>query len=189
MNDNEQNKFPSSFVSDQFVNYVDEQEIKGMVGSLANTISQKYEGQELVLIGILKGSMVILADLMREIRNVKLYVDFVKLEAIGRTKEQAGTISVSKDISTNIQDKNVLIVEEIIDTGRALNFLINRLKLAGPSNIEILTLFDKPYKRAVPIRANYIGKQIDDQFVVGYGLDLEEYGRNFRDVYYLKYPN
>ena len=126
---------------------------------------------------------------MKQIRNVKVTIDFLKITSVGRDKENSGTIILEKDISSNIQDKNVLIVEEIIDTGRALYFLKERLHQAGPRSVEILTLFDKPYKRAVPLTADYIGKQIEDQFIVGYGLDLDEYGRNIQDIYYLKYPN
>ncbi len=186
---NEINKFPNSFVSDQFVPYITAKEVETIVDSLAHTISQKYQGEELVLVGALKGSTPFLSDLMKKIKNVKVYVDFVKLSAVGRSKENNGTIILSKDLKTNILDKNVLIVEEIIDTGRALYFLKNRLTQASPRNIEVITLFDKPYKRAVPIKADYIGKQIEDQFIVGYGLDLDEYGRNFSEIYYLKYPN
>lgn len=182
-------KFPNTFVSDQFVPYIEEQEIQTIVKSLAHTIDQKYKGEELVLIGVLKGSNVFLSDLVKNIRNVKVYIDFVSLSAVGRSKESNGSIIIKKDIQTNILDKNVLVVEEIIDTGRALHFLKNRLIQSSPRNIEIITLFDKPYKRAVPIKADYIGKQIEDQFIVGYGLDLDEYGRNFSDIYYLKYPN
>ncbi len=185
----EKYKFHSKFEANQFVKYIDQHEIKGIVGSLGHTISKRYEGQELVLIGILKGSTVFMSDLIREIRNVKVSVDFVSLKAISRSKESNGTIVIEKDISSNIQDKNILIVEEIIDTGRALNFLKERLLNSNPRSIEIITLFDKPYKRAVPINADFIGKKIDDQFIIGYGLDLEDYGRNFKDVYYLKYPN
>ena len=182
-------KFPSSFVSEQFVEYIDEKEVQTVVESLGHTISQKYKGQELVLVGLLKGSMVFMADLVRHIKNVKVYVDFMKVEAVGRTKESNGTIIITKDLGSDILNKNVLIVEEVIDTGRALNFVKDRLRQAGPSNIEVITLFDKPYKRAVPVKADYIGKQIEDQFIVGYGLDLDQYGRNFSEVYYLKYPN
>ena len=96
---------------------------------------------------------------------------------------------IKKDIKSNIQGRNVLIVEEIIDTGRALHFLHSRLQHANPRSIEILTLFDKPYKRITPIKPNYIGRQLDDKFVVGYGMDLENYGRNIKDLFYLKYPN
>jgi hypoxanthine phosphoribosyltransferase len=186
---NEYGKFPNSFVSDQFVPYIQESEIQTIVKSLAHTLSQKYQGQDLILVSVLKGSNIFLSDLVKNIKNVKVYIDFVSLAAIGRSKESSGCIIIKKDIQTNILDKNILIVEEVIDTGRALHFLKNRLQQGSPRNIEIITLFDKPYKRAVPIKADYIGKQIDDQFIVGYGLDLDEYGRNFCDIYYLKYPN
>lgn len=182
-------KFPNTFVSDQFVPYIEKKEIQTIVKSLAHTIDQKYKGEELILVSVLKGSNVFLSDLVKNIRNVKIYIDFVSLSAVGRSKENNGSIIIKKDIQTNVLDKNVLIVEEIIDTGRALHFLKNRLIQSSPRNIEIITLFDKPYKRAVPIKADYIGKQIEDQFIVGYGLDLDEYGRNFSDIYYLKYPN
>lgn len=186
---NDRAKFPSSFMLDQFENYIDSKEIQSIVESLGYTISQKYKGQELVLVGVLKGSMTFMADLIRHIRDVKVYVDFVKVAAVGRSKESNGTILITKDITTNIVDRNVLIIEEIIDTGRALSFLKERLELSAPRSIEVITLFDKPYKRAVPIKADLIGKKIEDQFIVGYGLDLEEYGRNLSEVYYLKYPN
>jgi hypoxanthine phosphoribosyltransferase len=185
----EKNKFPSTFVSAQFVKYIDAKEIKGIVEALGNTLSQKYQGQDLVLIGVLKGSMVFLADLVREIKGVKVYVDFVKLQAVGRSKENHGTITISKDITTNLMDRNVVIVEEIVDTGRALSFLKKRLMLSSPRSLEVITLFDKPYKRTVNIQPDLTGKKIDDQFVVGYGLDLEDFGRNFEHVYFLKYPN
>lgn len=183
------NKFPTSFTSEQFVPFLSAEEIDTITTSLAKSISTKYQDQELVLIGQLKGSVIFMSDLMRKIKNVKVSVDFVKIGAIGRSKESNGTIYFSKDISTNIEDKNVLIVEEIIDTGRALKFLYDRLKLANPRSIEIAALLDKPFKRAVPIKPNFIGKQIEDQFTIGYGLDLDQFGRNFSQVYYLQYPN
>jgi hypoxanthine phosphoribosyltransferase len=185
----EKSKFPSSFVSSQFVKYIDEKEIKGIVQTLGNSLSQKYQGQDLVLIGVLKGSMVFLADLAREIKGVKVYIDFVKVQAVGRSKENHGSITISKDITTNLMDRNVVIVEEIIDTGRALSFLKKRILLSQPRSLEVISLFDKPYKRAVNIQPEMTGKKIDDQFIIGYGLDLEDFGRNFEQVYYLKYPN
>jgi len=185
----EKNKFPSTFVSNQFVKYIDQKEIKSYIEALGNAISQKYRDQDLVLIGVLKGSMIFLADLIREIKGVKVYVDFVKLQAVGRSKENHGTITITKDITTNLMDRNVLIVEEIVDTGRALSFLIKRIQLSSPRTLEVISLFDKPYKRAVNIQPSLTGKKIDDQFIVGYGLDLEDYGRNFEEIYYLKYPN
>ena len=185
----ELNKFPSNFVSEQFVEYIDRKEIGSLTESLAHTIDQKYEGQELVVIGMLKGSMLFMSELLKHIRNVNIYVDFASLSAVGRTKENAGTITITKDITTDIHGKNVLIVEQIIDTGRAVQFFKKHLKLNQPKNIEIVTLFDKPYKRAVPVQVDYIGKQIQDQFIVGHGLDLDQYGRNIEDIFYLQYPN
>lgn len=185
----ELNKFPSHFASTQFKKLIEADEIATITSSLAHTLNQKYAGSELVLIGVLKGSMVFLSDLVRKLHDINLYVDFVKLEAVGRDRENRGSIIIKKDITTNILDKNVLIVEEIIDTGRALEFLHERLKLASPRNVEIITLFDKPYKRLVNLQANYIGKQLEDQFIVGHGLDLEDYGRNLQDIYCLQFPN
>ena len=185
----EKNKFPSTFVSSQFVKYIDAKEIKGIVETMGNALSQKYAGQELVLIGVLKGSMVFLADLAREIKGVKVYIDFVKLKAVGRDKENHGTITLTKDVSTNLMDRNVIIVEEIVDTGRALSFLKKRIQLTSPRSLEVITLFDKPYRRTVNFQPDLTGKKIEDQFIVGYGLDLEDYGRNFQQLYYLKYPN
>ena len=182
-------KFPSDFVSDQFVAYIDRSEIDQITARLATEINERYQGEELILISVLKGSTVFLSDLIKKLKGVKVFIEFVQIGSIGRTKESSGTMFFKKDIKSNIQDKNILIVEEIIDTGRALQFLIERLKLSYPRGIETVSLFDKPYQRVVPVKANYIGKQIEDQFVVGYGLDLEEYGRNISDLYYLKYPN
>lgn len=185
----ELSKFPSDFVSNQFVEYIDRTEIEALTKSLAEKLNERYKGEELVLVSVLKGSMVFLSDLVKHLQGVKVFIDFVQLGSLGRTKENNGTIFIKKDIGLDISNKNVIVIEEIIDTGRALNFLIQRLKLSSPRSLEVLTLFDKPYKRVAPINAQYIGKKIEDQFVVGYGLDLEEYGRNISDLYYLKYPN
>jgi hypoxanthine phosphoribosyltransferase len=185
----EKSKFPSTFVSSQFVKYIDAKEMKGLVEALGNAISQKYQGQDVVLIGVLKGSMVFMADLIREIKGVKVYVDFVKLQAVGRSKENHGTICLSKDYTTNLMDRNVIIVEEIVDTGRALSFLKKRIQLSSPRSLEVVTLFDKPYRRTVNIQPDMTGKKIDDEFIVGYGMDLEDFGRNFEQLYYLRYPN
>jgi hypoxanthine phosphoribosyltransferase len=108
---------------------------------------------------------------------------------VGRSKENHGTITISKDFTTNLMDRNVVIVEEVLDTGRALSFLKKRILLSSPRSLEVISLFDKPYRRTVNVQPDYVGKKIEDQFIVGYGLDLEDYGRNFEQLYYLKYPN
>lgn len=186
---NELKKFPSDFVSDQFVKYIDRIEIDALTQDLADAINKRYRGEELVLVSTLKGSIIFLSHFVKKLKNIKIFIDFVQLGSVGRTKENNGTIFIKKDLTSDVSNKNILIVEEIIDTGRALNFLQKRLQLSSPRNLEILTLFDKPYQRVVPINADYIGKKIDEHFIVGHGLDLEEYGRNISDIYYLKYPN
>lgn len=98
-------------------------------------------------------------------------------------------MTIIKDISADIRGKHVLIVEEIIDSGRTLRFLFERLKSSGPKSVEIVTLLDKESKRVVDVPVKYVGRKIDDQFLIGYGLDLEEKCRNLPDIYYLKYPN
>lgn len=182
-------KFPNSFITEQFVKYVEEKEIEAITDTLAHVINEKYKDQELIIIGILKGSVLFISDLIKKLKDVKVYVDFIRVGSVARTKESEGTITILKDITTNIYDRNVLIVQEIVDTGRALNFVKSRLLLSQPKSVEVLTLFDKPYKRVTPVKVQYVGKQIEDQFIIGYGLDLDQYGRNFKDLYYLKYPN
>ncbi|MDA8794025.1 phosphoribosyltransferase family protein [Bacteriovoracaceae bacterium] len=183
------NKFPQLASSSQFIPYISKEEINGMVSSLANTISKKYENEDLIVIGILKGSTFFLADLVRQIRNVNLLIDFALFDSVGRTKEEVGTIRIKQDIKSNVRGKNVLIVQEILQSGRAATFLRDRLMISKPRNVEMVTLFNKPYQRVTDFSPSFIGKEIDDHFVIGYGLDLDQYGRNFKEVYYLKYPN
>ena len=190
----ETKKFPNQYIDNQFVPYVDEKELKDLIASLAYTISEKYRHQELVLVGVLKGGHFFLCDLVREIKEVKVFIDFVKIAVIkdnhSGIKPLSGTptFRMEGDITQNITGKHVLIVTEIIASARTLHFLKERLELCKPSSLEFISLFDKPYKRTIPLRANFIGKKIDDQFLVGYGLDLEEYCRNLKNIYYLKYP-
>lgn len=182
-------KYPNNFIEDQFVPYFEEQELQNLVKNLGKQISEKYKGKELVVIGVLKGSMIFTADLLREVNGVEVVVDFIKIQSVGRSEENAGTITLQKDIKTDISGKNVLIVEDIVDKGRALDFIMKRLEASSPKSIEVITLFDKPYMRKVNVPLHYVGQKIDLLFIVGYGMDLDDYGRNLREVYYLKYPN
>ena len=171
-----------------FTKYLNRHEIEAAVLALANRINADYEGKQLVLIPVLKGAIVFAADLIRQL-NGDVQIDFVRLSSYGKARQSSGTVSLLKDIQLDIRGKHVLIVEEIIDSGRSLKFLYERLKTAGPASVEIVTLLDKSSKRVVDVPVKYVGRKIDDQFLVGYGLDLEEKCRNLRDVYYLKYPN
>lgn len=173
-----------------FTKYLSRHEIDAAVQSLAHRISQDYKDSKdpIVLVCVLKGAIVFMADLVRHIA-VDTEIEFVRLSSYGRGRTSSGTVTILKDISVDIRGKHVLIIEEIIDSGRTLRFLYDRLKNAGSASVEIVTLLDKKAKRVVDVPVKYVGRLIDDQFLVGYGLDLEERCRNLPDVYYLKYPN
>jgi hypoxanthine phosphoribosyltransferase len=170
-----------SQIKDDMLPFITQDEIKVLVKTLAKQIERDYEGKELILISPLRGSIHFTADLMREIQ-LPQQVDFVHVQSV----EKGGAIKIIKDISVNIAGKHVLIVEEIIDNGRTLIFLRNRLVASSPASLKIVTLIDKPARRELPIRADYIGTTIDDRYVVGYGMDQEELGRNYPDIYVMK---
>ncbi len=161
--------------------FITRDEIKKLVKGLAKKIESDYHGKEIVLICPLRGSVHFTADLTREI-ELPQQIDFVQLQAV----EKGGAIKIIKDISVNIAGKHVLIVEEIIDTGRTLSFLRDRLKASSPASLRIVALLDKPARRELPIRPDYVGRTIDDRFVVGYGMDSDELGRNYQDIFVMK---
>jgi hypoxanthine phosphoribosyltransferase len=171
-----------------FTKYLNRHEIDAAVQSIANRINADYEGKQVVLIAVLKGAIIFVSDLIRHLK-IEADVEFVRLSSYGKARTSSGTVTLLKDIQADIRDKHVIIVEEIIDSGRTLKFLYERIKSAAPASIEICTLLDKAAKRVVDVNVKYVGRNIDDQFLVGYGLDLEERCRNLPDVYYLKYPN
>jgi hypoxanthine phosphoribosyltransferase len=171
-----------------FTKYLSKHEIEAAVQSLANQINSDYEGKEVVLVGVLKGAIIFMADLARALK-IDAEIEFVRLSSYGKARTSSGTVTIIKDIQGDIRGKHVLIVEEIIDSGRTLKFLFERLKASGPASVEIVTLLDKAAKRIVDVPVKYVGRAIDDQFLIGYGLDLEERNRNLPDIYYLKYPN
>lgn len=171
-----------------FTKYLNRHEIEASVQEIATRLNADYADKEVVLVGVLKGAILFIADL---IRHLKFHseVEFVRLSSYGKARTSSGTVTILKDIQADIRNKHVLIVEEIIDSGRTLRFLYDRLKAAGPASVEIVTLLDKVSKRVIDVPVKYVGRTIDDQFLVGYGLDLEEHSRNLPDIYYLKYPN
>lgn len=175
--------------SRNFTQYLTRHEIEGIVEDLGKQISADYAGQKVVLIGVLKGVIMFMADLVRQIQGVDLEIDFVRLSSYGRGLTSSGTVTMLKDIQIDIRGKNVLIVEEVIDSGRTLRFLYERLLKADPLSVEIVTLLDKPARRVVKVPVKYVGHKSGDHFLVGYGLDLEEECRNIPDIFYLKYPN
>ena len=161
-----------------------QEEIASIVKSLAEKISKDYSGRELVVVCILKGSFMFLSDLVRQLR-VAVQIDFVRLASYGAGMETCGDVKVTKDIEIPIEGKDVLIIEDIIDTGRTLRCLKDRLALLNPRSIKICALLDKKARREVEIDAEYLGRVVDDVFVVGYGIDFNETYRNLPEIYYL----
>ena len=159
------------------------EQIASIVKRLAEQISEDYGQKELVLVCILKGAFMFLADLIRHL-CFPVQVDFVRLASYGAGMESSGVIKITKDIETTIEGKDVLIVEDIIDSGRTLQFLKDRLALANPRSVKICALLDKKSRREVEIEADYLGTDVDNVFVVGYGIDSNEAYRNLPEIYY-----
>lgn len=168
-------------IKDEMTVFLKKEDIDKLVSKLATQIENDYEGKDIVFICPLRGSIHFAADLMRKV-NLHQQVDFVSVSAT----EKGGAIRLVKDISVNITNRDVIIVEEVIDTARTLSFLRDRLLSSRPRSLKIVTLLDKPSRRELPIRPDYTGKTIDDRYVVGYGMDNEELGRNYPDIYVLK---
>jgi hypoxanthine phosphoribosyltransferase len=159
-----------------------EEQIQSRVTELGAAITADYQGRSLTLVSVLKGSLPFMADLMRSI-EVPLRIDLMEVSSYGgATTESSGLVRILKDLSTSIEGEDVLIVEDIIDTGLTLNYLVRYLRGKKPASLRICTLLDKPARRLVDIEVDYRGFTIPDQFVVGYGLDYGELYRNLRFV-------
>lgn len=157
------------------------EQIQQLVAKLGRQISQDYAGKEILVIGILKGAVVFLTDLIRQI-SVPIYIDFVAISSYGNATKSSGVVRILKDLDHSIEGRHVLIVEDIIDTGLTLSYLLENLNSRNPASIKICTLLDKPSRRIAPIQIQYCGFTIPDEFVVGYGLD---YGERYRNLPYV----
>jgi hypoxanthine phosphoribosyltransferase len=164
---------------------VDEQKIKEVVEELGNKITKYYNGKELMVICILKGAVVFFSDLIRNIK-VPMTIDFMAVSSYGVLTESSGAVQIIKDIETSIEGKHLLIVEDIVDTGLTLKYLINILNARGAASIKTCTFLDKPARRKVDVQVDFIGLSIPDAFVVGYGLDYAESYRHLPYVAVLK---
>jgi len=160
-------------------------DIDKRVVELAEAIFRDYEGKELIVIGILKGAFIFMADLIRQLR-CPCKVDFVRLASYGTGTVSSGSIMITKDIETPIKGKDVLIVEDIVDTGLTLSFLVARLKERDPRSLKVCVFLDKKERRKIPFGADYVGFDIPDHFVVGYGLDFNEMYRFLPDICVIK---
>lgn len=164
---------------------VTEQELDSIVKRLADEIDRDYEDKDWLMVGVLKGSVLFMADLMKAMKN-DFKIDFVVVSSYADGTESTGRVNVIKDISQSIVGKDILIVEDIIDSGNTLHFLDQYLRAKGASSVNIVTLFDKPDRRQVEVPVKYVGKVIPDAFIVGYGLDYAEKYRTLPYVGILK---
>lgn len=164
---------------------VSQEELEAKVQELADRIAADYEDKDPVFLGILKGSFVFMADLMRKI-NIYCDIDFMAVSSYGSGSTTSGAVKINKDLSQNIEDRHVIIIEDILDSGVTLSYLKKYLLNRNPASISICTLLDKPARRRTDIKADYYGFNIPDEFVVGYGLDYAERYRNLPFIGVLK---
>jgi len=160
-------------------------EIEATVERLAAEIKKDYHGKHPLLIGILKGSFMFMADLIR-LLNFPLEVEFIRLSSYGANKESSGKIKVVQGLRSQIKGRNILVIEDIVDTGLTTAFLLDYLRKKKLASLRLCSLADKPSRRQIPVIIDYLGFSIPDAFVVGYGLDYDEKFRHLPGLYYLK---
>ena len=163
----------------------DENQLREKIREIGKKISEDYKGTDLLLIGVLKGSVVFMADLIKEI-NIPCSIDFMAVSSYGSSTSSSGVVRILKDLDSEIEGKDVLIVEDIIDSGVTLKYLIKYLQGRKPNSVEIACLLNKPERRKVDIGVKYIGYNVPDLFLVGYGLDYAEKYRNLPYIGVLK---
>lgn len=164
-------------MQDELKVLISEEELKKRIKELGETITKDYEGKEIHLICVLKGAVMFMVDLSKEI-HIPLTMDFMAVSSYGNETSSSGVVKIVKDLDENIEGKDVLIVEDIIDSGRTLSYLVQILKDRSPSSIKICTLLDKPERRMAKVDVDYVGFSVPDYFVLGYGLDYMQKYRN-----------
>ena len=160
---------------------VDEETLRSRVAELGAEVSADYHGRDLLLIGVLKGAVFFMADLMRHL-TIPCEVDFMAISSYGDSTDSSGIVRILKDLDINIEGRDVLVVEDIIDSGLTLSYLMRNLESREPATLEVCALLTKPARRQIDVPVRYVGFEIPDRFVVGYGLDFAERYRNLRYV-------
>jgi hypoxanthine phosphoribosyltransferase len=157
------------------------EEIGQAITRLASEIRQDYQGKRPLLIGVLKGSFVFMADLIRHL-DLPLEIDFIKLSSYGAAKETSGKVRMVQPLKTAIKGRDVLVIEDIVDTGITISFLLDYLRKKKPASLKLCSLTDKPSRRQIPLSIDYLGFTVPDKFIVGYGLDFDEEFRYLPDI-------
>lgn len=164
---------------------ISEEEIHAKVAELGKRITADYQGKSLLMVSVLKGSVAFMADLMREI-DLPLQIDFMCVSSYGAGTESSGVVKIIKDLDINLHGRDLLIVEDILDSGKTLHYITGLLKDRGTASLRIATLLDKPERRVAPLTPDYCCFNVPDEFVVGYGLDYDEQFRNLPYIGVLK---
>lgn len=162
-----------------------EEQLKARVREIAGQIDRDFAGKEPMLISVLRGSFIFMADLMRSI-TLPCTVDFMAVSSYGAGTTSSGQVKITKDLSESIEGRDIIVVEDILDSGNTLHYLFQLLQARHPASIKLATLLDKPSRRTKPITADYVGFEVPDEFVVGYGLDYDELYRNLPYIGVLK---
>ena len=170
----------------ELISILDQDTIARKVADVAQKISKDYQNGELVIVGVLKGALVFMADLIRQLTLKCVTIDFVRISSYGNASDSSGEVKILYDLETDIQDKDILIVDDILDTGLTLAHLIQYLQKRQPRSIKICTLIDKFERRQNDIKPDYVCHKIDQGFLVGYGLDYAEAYRNLPGLFTLK---
>ena len=156
---------------------IEEDAIQSRIGELGVEISADYAGRDLLLVGVLKGAVFFMADLMREL-TVPCEIDFMAISSYGAATDSSGVVRILKDLDINVSGRDVLVVEDIIDSGLTLSYLMRNLRARKPATLEVVTLLTKPERREIDVPVRYVGFEIPNRFVIGYGLDFAERYRN-----------
>ncbi len=164
-------------MADKIKVLVSEEDVNKRIKEIGEEISKDYEGKDVHLICVLKGGVFFMCELAKRI-SVPVSMDFMSVSSYGNEKVSSGIVKIVKDLDESIEGKDVLIVEDIIDSGRTLSYLVEILKKRNPNSVKICTLLDKPERRVVDVKVDYVGFNIPDEFVVGYGLDYQQKYRN-----------
>ncbi len=179
------NRDPICMKNDMLKTLYSKQDLENTVSRLGKEITEDYKGKTPVMVAVLKGAFIFMADLVRAI-EIPCTVDFMVVSSYGKGMTTSGSVKIIKDLDTNIEGKDVIIVEDILDSGVTLSNLIAVLKQRNPASIRICTLFDKPARHKVDIKVDYNGLEVPDEFIVGYGLDYAEIYRNYPEISVLK---
>jgi hypoxanthine phosphoribosyltransferase len=160
---------------------IGEEQLQTRIRDLAREINADYAGRELLLVGVLKGAVFFMADLMRSI-TVPCEIDFMAISSYGASTDSSGVVRILKDLDINIEGRHVLVIEDIVDSGLTLSYLVRNLESREPASLEVCALLTKPGRREIDVDVRYVGFEIPNRFVIGYGLDFAERYRNLRYV-------